>query len=124
MTTEYTHTATIAVPENLLADANQLALILGESPADNNTFRSAAFTDGSVNYSVVHTAVKQQFVDIAGSGDLKPTPDHAAGADRVVAEAALATVNKEGGIKLAIDVNPREQLLTWELQRIDTVVYD
>jgi len=31
MTTEYTQIATIAVPEPLIPDANQLALCLGES---------------------------------------------------------------------------------------------
>ncbi len=41
MTTEYTQTATIAVPDPLIPDANQLALCLGESSADDQTFGAA-----------------------------------------------------------------------------------
>jgi len=38
MTTSYQKRATIAAPETHIADANQLALCLGESSADDQTF--------------------------------------------------------------------------------------
>ena len=41
------HTFIIAVPENKMDDANQLFLIMGESPADVNSFREP-------NFEIVH----------------------------------------------------------------------
>ena len=41
------HTFIIAVPESKMADANQLFLVLGESPADVNSFREP-------NFEIVH----------------------------------------------------------------------
>jgi len=38
---EWTHVLTIAVPESLIAQANQLALAIGTSPDDVNTFQTA-----------------------------------------------------------------------------------
>lgn len=41
------HTFIIAVPESKMADANQLFLVMGESPADVNSFREP-------NFEIVH----------------------------------------------------------------------
>lgn len=38
---QYSHRMTLAVPESLMTQANQLALIAGESPVDVNTFTNA-----------------------------------------------------------------------------------
>ena len=41
----WTHTLTVVVPESLIVQANQLALAVGTSEDDANTFRSADLTD-------------------------------------------------------------------------------
>ena len=43
----WTHTLTVIVPESLIVQANQLALVIGTSDNDANTFRSADLTDGA-----------------------------------------------------------------------------
>ena len=53
MMTKYQQRATIAVPEPLIAEANQLALALGESAADDQTFGAATYQDAEDRKSVV-----------------------------------------------------------------------
>lgn len=60
---QWTHTLTVIVPESLIAQANQLALAIGTSEDDINTFRSADWTDGTANYSVAHTVAVEQIMD-------------------------------------------------------------
>lgn len=59
----WTHTLTVIVPESLIPQANQLALAIGTSEDDVNTFRSADWTDGSSNYAVAHTVAVEQIMD-------------------------------------------------------------
>ena len=59
----WTHTLTVIVPESLIAQANQLALAIGTSPDDMNTFRQADWTDGSSNYAVAHTQAVEQIME-------------------------------------------------------------
>lgn len=59
----WTHTLTIIVPESLMVQANQLALAIGTSEDDVNTFRQADWTDGSRNYAVAHTVAVEQIMD-------------------------------------------------------------
>lgn len=59
----WTHTLTVIVPESLMAQANQLALAMGTSPDDVNTFRQADWTDGTSNYAVAHTVAVEQIMD-------------------------------------------------------------
>ena len=59
----WTHTLTVIVPESMLALGNQLALAVGTSEADVNTFQSADWTDGTVNYAVAHTVAVEQIMD-------------------------------------------------------------
>ena len=59
----WTHTLTVIVPETLMDIGNQLALAMGTSPNDVNTFRSADWTDGSSNYAVAHTQSVEQILD-------------------------------------------------------------
>ena len=59
----WTHTLTVIVPESLMDAGNQLALAMGTSPDDVNTFRSADWTDGTNNYAVAHTVAVEQIMD-------------------------------------------------------------
>lgn len=59
----WTHTLTIIVPESLMVQANQLALAIGTSEDDVNTFRKADWTDGTSNYAVAHTSAVDQIME-------------------------------------------------------------
>lgn len=59
----WTHTLTIIVPELLIAQANQLALAIGTSEDDVNTFRSAGWTDGISNFAVAHTQAVEPIME-------------------------------------------------------------
>ena len=59
----WTHTLTVIVPESLMFQANQLALAMGTSPDDMNTFRQADWTDGTSNYAVAHTSAVDQIME-------------------------------------------------------------
>ena len=59
----WTHTLTVIVPESLIEVGNQLALAMGTSPNDVNTFRSADWTDGTSNFAVAHTQAVEQIMD-------------------------------------------------------------
>ena len=97
MTTEYTQTATIAVPEPLIPDANQLALALGESSADDQTFGAASYQDAGGNlYAVCSTVAKPVFAEKA-SQPLQ-APDHTPGVDLEAATRAHALLQINGGI--------------------------
>src|SRR5690554_3317943 len=89
MTTEYIHRVTIAVPETHISDANQLALVLGESAADDQTFTAANYQDEHGNlYSVCSTVAKPIFAEMAGQP--LQAPDHAPDADLEAATRAQA----------------------------------
>ena len=76
MTTLYQQRATIAAPAAHIPDANQLALCLGESSADDKTFTSASSQDEQGNlYAVSSTVAKPIFSQMAGQ--LLQAPDHA-----------------------------------------------
>jgi len=97
MTTEYTQIATIAVPEPLISDANQLALCLGESSADDQTFGAANYQDAGGNlYAVCSTVAKPIFAQLA-SQPLQ-APNHAPGVDLEAATRAQALLQINGGI--------------------------
>lgn len=59
----WTHTLTVIVPESLIPQGNQLALAMGTSPDDVNTFRQADWTDGGSNYAVAHTVAAEQIME-------------------------------------------------------------
>src|SRR5690554_6720875 len=66
MTTQYQQRVTIAVPEAHIFDGNQLALALGESSADDQTFTSTNWQDADGNlYAVCSTVAKPVFVELA-----------------------------------------------------------
>ncbi|NYS80108.1 hypothetical protein HZS80_20805 [Halomonas glaciei] len=86
-TTEYTDRVTIAVPKAHINDANQIALILGESAADDKTFGEPRYQDLAGNhYSVCSTVVKPVFT-IAAAQPLQP-PSFAAHAELASASRA------------------------------------
>ena len=60
---EWTHTLTVIVPESLMAQANQLALAMGTSEDDVNTFRQADWTCGTGNFAIAHTQAVEQIMD-------------------------------------------------------------
>ena len=59
----WTHTLTVIVPESLIPQGNQLALAVGTSEDDINTFKTADWTDGTANYAVAHTVAVEQIMD-------------------------------------------------------------
>lgn len=76
--TQYTLRVTIAAPAGTLGDCNALALCLGESPSDINTFTRTTHADIKGNeYAVVSTVAKPVFEDMALSPLVAPpySPD-------------------------------------------------
>ena len=97
MTTDYIQKATIATPINHTPDANQLALALGESNADDRTFTTASYQDADGNlYAVCSTVAKPIFVQIAGQP--LQAPEHAPDMDLAAATRSQALLQINGGI--------------------------
>lgn len=114
--TQYTHRMSLIVPESLMAAANQLALIAGESPDDVHTFTQANYQDSVGNkYAVCSTVIKPIVLSLL-STPLADSPLQAEGADISLAQAAMdkvvmyadgVTATPEH-IYIAIDVEPHE----------------
>ena len=97
MNTIYQQRATIAAPFFLIADANQLALCLGESSADDQTFTTASYKDADGNlYAVCSTVAKPIFAQMAGQQ--LQAPDHAPGMDLAAATRAQELLQINNGI--------------------------
>lgn len=97
MSSQYVQRATIAVSEAHIADGNQLALCLGESAADDQTFGTARYQDSSGNlYSVCSTVAKPVFAQLAGQP--LQAPGHAPDMDLAAATRAQALLQMNGGI--------------------------
>jgi len=120
MTTQYSHRITIAVPENLTDNANHLAAIIGESPADIDTFSICQYRDDGGLYSVSSFVAKPSVLGAAIA--LPETPSFAIHVDRVKAQAALDTLNQPGGIIMIVDVDPIMALEQMGLSAIETNV--
>ena len=96
MTTQYTQRATIATPVSHIPDANQLALALGESSAEDRTFSTASYQDADGNlYSVASTVAKPIFAQLAGQP--LQAPAHAPDMDLEAATRAQALLMINGG---------------------------
>jgi len=96
MTTQYQQKATIATPIDQIPDANQLALCLGESSADDQTFTTASYQDAQGNlYAVCSTVAKPIFAQLAGQ-PLK-APDHAPDMDLEAATRAQGLLRINNG---------------------------
>ena len=98
MTTQYKQLATIATPAAHIQDANQLALALGESAADDRTFATTTnYQDAQGNlYAVCSTVAKPVFAEMAGQ-PLK-APDHAPDMDVAAATRAQGMLQINNGI--------------------------
>ena len=95
--TQYKQRATIATPLAHTTDANQLALSLGESAADDQTFTTASYQDASGNlYAVCSTVAKPIFSEMAGQP--LQAPDHTLGMDLVAATRAQELLQINNGI--------------------------
>lgn len=113
---DYKHRMSLAVPQALMAKANQLALIVGVSSDDDKTFTAANWQDGDGNlYAVCSTVIKPVVLGLFGISLSNITlPAHASNADVVAAQSALDNVvmYKQGDqastakIMCAIDFEP------------------
>ena len=101
---EYIHRMSLIVPESMIPQANQLALIAGESAADVSTFSVADYQDADGNlYAVCSTVIKPIVLDMFGQT-----------VDNTDAQSALdASVMYDTGIKatpdkivIAVDIDP------------------
>lgn len=136
--TQYTHRITLAVPELLIPQANQLALIMGESAEDVSTFAVANWQDALGNkYAVCSAVAKPSVLSPLTSGLPDPPPEaysaHAAGADTQMAQQAFdsrlmyapadgevaATQVQPDKILLIIDHDPLSSLSAAGLTRIE-----
>ena len=97
MITDYLQKATIATPAAHIPDANQLALSLGESRADDQTFTTASYQDAQGNlYAVCSTVAKPIFAEMAGQP--LQAPDHAPDMDLTAATRAQSLLQINNGI--------------------------
>lgn len=124
---EWTHVLTIAVPESLIAQANQLALAIGTSPDDVNTFMSAALTDGIGNFAVCSTRAVDKIFDYVSVVDATDNPLLAEG----LAALSFVTVttdadgvetitgNDPSKIRVIVDMEPFAALSLLGLHRIE-----
>jgi len=95
MLTLYQQKATITAPAAHIPDANQLALALGESSADDQTFTAASYQDADGNlYAVCSTVAKPIFAEIAGQP--LQAPGHAPGMDLAAATRAQGMLQING----------------------------
>ena len=95
--TQYTHRATIAAPLAHIPDANQLALCLGESSADDRTFTTASYQDAQGNlYAVASTVARPTFAQSAGQP--LQAPGHSPEMDLTAATRAQAMLQINDGI--------------------------
>jgi hypothetical protein len=84
----------LAVPQALMTQANQLALIVGESEHDDKTFITANWQDKDGNlYAVCSTVIKPVVLGLYGINLSNITlPAHAVNADVTAAQQALDKV--------------------------------
>ena len=129
---QYTHRMTLVVPEQLMTQANQLALIAGESVDDVNTFTQANWedTDGNL-YAVCSTVIKPIVLSLLDTS-LSDSPLQAEGADLSLAQQAMDSVvmYQEGvtvtpeHIYIAIDIDPFEFFDSLGVSAIETSIFE
>ena len=115
--TQYKHRITLVVPEQYIEQANHLALVMGESAGDINTFKEANWQDADGNlYAVCSALSKPVVLGALTSGLPTSLPAHATDVDVTKAQQALdLIVLYDVGVKaspnnivLAIDHEPHE----------------
>lgn len=124
---EWTHVLTIAVPESLIAQANQLALAIGTSEDDVNTFQTADWTDGTGNFAVCSTRAVDKIFDYIAAVDATDNPLLAEG----LAALSFVTIatdeegtqsiagNDSAKIRVVVDMEPLAALSLLGLHRIE-----
>lgn len=103
---DYKHRMSLAVPQALMPQANQLALIVGVSEHDDKTFTAANWQDSDGNlYAVCSTVIKPVVLNMFGVSLSNITlPAHAINADITAAQQALDKVVKyQHGDKVSTD---------------------
>ncbi|MFB9149528.1 ComEA family DNA-binding protein [Roseovarius ramblicola] len=93
--TDYIRRATIVCDKAGIPDANQLALVLGESAADDRTFRAARYQDTSGNLYAASSTVATGNFEVKAASPLI-APPHAPDADLAAASRAQATIYIHG----------------------------
>jgi len=94
--TLFPHILVIAVPNRMMPQANQLALVMGESKYDDQTFKTASWvaSDGTL-VSVQSTRVKEGYLDPLGASALS-APVHSPEVNLSAAEEARSVVSMSG----------------------------
>ena len=111
---DWTHTLLVIVPDGLIPEANLLALSIGSSEDDVNTFRSADWTDGVNFYAVANTQAVDQIMDYFA---LVPTELSANVTFPVIADNAVAGVDMTK-IQVFVDQDPFYVLSLLGLARV------
>lgn len=124
---EWAHVLTVAVPESLITQANQLALVIGTSEDDVNTFRTADWTDGIGNFAVCSTRAVDKIFDYVNAVDTTDNPLLAEG----LASLSFVTVttdadgvetitgNDSTKIRVLVDMEPFAALELLGLHRME-----
>lgn len=123
----WTHILTIAVPESLIAQANQLALAIGTSEDDVNTFQAADWTDGTGNLAVCSTRAVDKIFEYAGLVD---TSENAMLTEAMAVLSFVSITTDEDGaqaisgndptkIRVVVDMEPSAALSLLGLHRIE-----
>lgn len=124
---EYRHRMTVIVPENMIEEANHLALIAGESPDDINTFKDSNWQDiNGYKYAICSAAIKPIVLSLLGT-PLTDSVLTAEGVNLELAQAALDLVVlyeeddilNLNHITIAIDKDPLEVLQALGLEHIE-----
>lgn len=74
--TEWTLRVTIFAPEDEISDANDLAMVLGQGPADGATFGAAGYEKDGNLFAVASTLAKPIFPVVASSPLVRPAWDN------------------------------------------------
>ncbi len=121
----WTHTLTVIVPESLIPQGNQMALAVGTSEDDINTFQAADWTDGARDYAVANTVAVEQILDCYGAIDASDNPPLAeavantvfVGIDTDAGGNATITNNDPAKIRVIVDHEPLATLALLGLSR-------
>ena len=124
----WTHVLTIAVPESLMAQANQLALAIGTSEDDVNTFQVADWTNGVSNFAVCSTRAVDKIFDYVSAVDVANNPLLAEGLAALSFVTVTtdeqgvqtATGNDPTKIRVIVDMDPFSALSVLGLNRVVT----
>lgn len=118
MTTRYTMRATIATPEAMISDANQMAACMGLSLADLQTFGEASYQDEQGNkYAVCSAAMTPRVLLAAAAKQVqRPAWDTTEGIDLAAAAQAMAALIVDavpatpGAITAVVDIDAMQAI--------------